>query len=194
MVSLSVSIFLKPPHLITKRSLSCLSVFQCDAARVVAWDRMPARRGFCREVGSIVMDGFFTMLAFSNRIGHRFLAKTTLLLASLVLGIFVTGTTMAGNSESHDGHGPAVQGHDPVAYFFDEEALAVDADLTAEWQGVTYRFATDFNRQAFAADPSAWAFSGHRLFLFKNAKVREIWLRDPDGNIAKGEAAWPSAS
>jgi hypothetical protein len=88
--------------------------------------------------------------------------------------------------------------------------------IALEHQGVTWRFATEQNRDAFKADPAkylpqyggycAWAVaSGYtapsdpeafsvvdgKLYLNYSKAVRFLWARDPKGNIEKGNANWP---
>ena len=51
----------------------------------------------------------------------------------------------------------AVGGFDPVAYFTQSEAVAGSKDITAEWDGATWRFASAENRDTFLANPEAYA-------------------------------------
>lgn len=46
-----------------------------------------------------------------------------------------------------------VQGYDVVSYFTENKARKGDETLTAEYRGVTYRFATAAHRDAFVAEP-----------------------------------------
>jgi hypothetical protein len=109
---------------------------------------------------------------------------------------------------------PALGGHDPVAYFSGGAKMGKDS-ITATHDGVTFRFATAANRDAFVAAPAqylpqfggycAWAASQGRLSapdptlsqivdgkLYLNcSKTAETnWLADVPGNIAKGAAFW----
>jgi YHS domain-containing protein len=56
-----------------------------------------------------------------------------------------------------DKTGLAIQGYDPVAYFTSSKAVEGKKDFTLEDQGVTYRFATAADRDAFKADPAKYA-------------------------------------
>jgi YHS domain-containing protein len=51
----------------------------------------------------------------------------------------------------------AVGGHDPVAYFSEGKPVAGSASITHQWNGVTWRFASEKNRDAFKADPAKYA-------------------------------------
>jgi hypothetical protein len=110
--------------------------------------------------------------------------------------------------------GPALGGHDPVAYFAGKAALGL-ATITAVHDGATFRFASVANRDAFVADPPrylpqfggycAWAASQGRLatpdptlwkivdgklYLNCSKDAEAKWLADVPGNIARGAAFW----
>ena len=113
-------------------------------------------------------------------------------------------------------NGIAVRGTDVVAYFRDGRPVAGSPAFTHAWQGVTWRFATAANRDAFAAnperfapayggfcawavaqgytapiDPRAWRIVDGRLYLNYDASVQRTWERDIQGNIRKADANWP---
>ena len=115
-----------------------------------------------------------------------------------------------------DAHGLAVDGHDPVAYFTDGQPAPGVAEFEIEWMAAKWRFASAEHRDAFVAepekyapryggycayavangytakaDPEAWKIVDGRLYLNYNQKVRETWLEDPAGYIAKADANWP---
>lgn len=52
--------------------------------------------------------------------------------------------------------GLAIQGYDPVAYFTSNKAIEGKKEITALYNGVTYRFATAQNRDAFKANPARY--------------------------------------
>ncbi len=60
-----------------------------------------------------------------------------------------------------DGH--ALQGHDPVAYFTVGTPTKGNPNISRDWNGATWLFATATNRDLFDADPLAYApaFGGH---------------------------------
>jgi hypothetical protein len=110
----------------------------------------------------------------------------------------------------------AVGGYDPVAYFFEGKPVEGPRDITHTWNGATWRFATEKNRDAFKADPiayapqyggyCAWAVSqgytakgdpkqwrvvGGKLYLNYDARVHRDWAQDIPGHIAKADGNWP---
>ena len=110
----------------------------------------------------------------------------------------------------------AVGGHDPVAYFTDGKPVAGKSEFTHQWKGVTWRFASAQNRDAFKADPAryapqyggycAWAVSqgytakgdpNHwkivdgKLFLNYDASVQKNWEKDIPGHITNANRNWP---
>lgn len=112
--------------------------------------------------------------------------------------------------------GVAIDGTDPVAYFAQSQPVAGDPAITHDWMDVTWRFATTENRDAFAADPSAYApqFGGYcawavsegytasttpeawsivdgKLYLNYSRRIQRRWERDAPGHIEKGNANWP---
>lgn len=111
----------------------------------------------------------------------------------------------------------AVGGFDPVAYFTDGRPIEGRRDLTYQWQGVTWMFATPAHLEQFKADPAryapqfggycawavsqgytapadpqAWKIVDGRLYLNYNLDVQKAWAQDIPGNIAKGETNWPT--
>jgi len=112
--------------------------------------------------------------------------------------------------------GVAIRGTDPVAYFTEGRPVRGSAEHVAEWNGATWQFASAQNRDAFLADPEAYApqFGGFcawavaegytasidpdawrivdgRLYLNYSRRIQRRWERDIPGNISRGEANWP---
>jgi len=121
--------------------------------------------------------------------------------------------------EINNQSGLALQGYDPVAYFKEGKPLVGGAAIASMWHGVTYRFASTENRDAFLADPEKyapqfggycayavsrgttangdphqWAIVNDRLFLNNNALAMTLWNQDRPGNIKAGEENWPLIS
>ncbi len=124
-----------------------------------------------------------------------------------------------------DSTGFAVSGHDVVAYFDLEQAPVGQAqpaavpgrsDITAEWNGATFAFASEANRDKFVANPEQYApqYDGHcaygvakggkvpgnpnlwrivdgKLFLNITKNVVGFWEEDIPGNISTAEGNWP---
>jgi hypothetical protein len=112
--------------------------------------------------------------------------------------------------------GTGAGGYDVVAYQTENAAKPGDPGMTATHEGVTYRFASPANLQAFSADPKKYlpAYGGYcayavangytakidpeafsvvdgRLYLNYSKSVRSKWLGDVAGNIAAGDGNWP---
>ena len=122
-------------------------------------------------------------------------------------------------------NGYAVSGYDVVAYWDLEQApvgtaqpAAVPgrADITAEFDGATYAFASEENRARFLADPASFApqYDGHcaygvaqggkvpgnpnlwrivddKLYLNITETVVGFWEEDIRGNLQTSESNWP---
>jgi YHS domain-containing protein len=111
----------------------------------------------------------------------------------------------------------AVGGYDPVAYFTDGKPVQGRADISFSWKGVTWRFASEKNRDLFKAQPEAYApqYGGYcawavangytakgdprywkvvdgKLYLNYDGRVQKDWEKNISGNIAKGDKNWPT--
>ena len=112
--------------------------------------------------------------------------------------------------------GIAIDGSDPVAYFTDGAPVPGGPSITAEWNGATWRFASEENRATFLGDPeayapqyggycawavaegytaptdpSAWRIEDGKLYLNYSKRVQRQWERDIPGNIQRGDKNWP---
>ncbi len=112
--------------------------------------------------------------------------------------------------------GVAVGGYDAVAYHTAKQATPGNAAITTQYEGVTWRFASEANKVLFVAnparyapqyggycaiavasgytakgDPEAWTVVGDKLYLNYNKSVRAGWEKDIPGNVKKGDANWP---
>ena len=111
----------------------------------------------------------------------------------------------------------AVSGYDPVAYFTEGEPVEGRGDVTADYKGATWRFASAVNRDAFrqdperfapqyggycawavsqgytaSTDPEAWKIVDGKLYLNYSKSVQKRWEQDIPGHIEKGDENWPS--
>jgi YHS domain-containing protein len=111
----------------------------------------------------------------------------------------------------------AILGHDPVAYFTQNKAVKGEDRFTFQWMGANWKFASAAHREAFKADPQRYApqYGGYcaygtsqgylvkvdptqfaiidgKLYLNFNAKVHEMWLKDPAGYIKTADARFPA--
>lgn len=113
--------------------------------------------------------------------------------------------------------GVAAGGYDAVAYFTAGKPVEGKADITLEHEGVTWRFSSEANREAFRkeparyapqyggycawavaqgytakGDPLHWSVVDGRLFLNFDANIKGRFDRDQSGFIKKGDANWPT--
>jgi len=112
--------------------------------------------------------------------------------------------------------GIAVDGSDVVAYFKQGAPVKGTAAFAHDWNGVTWYFANADNRDAFAADPAAYApqYGGYcawavskgytastvpeawrivdgKLYLNFSRRIQRRWERDIAGLISAAAANWP---
>jgi len=108
-----------------------------------------------------------------------------------------------------------LRGNDPVAYFTEGKAVPGDPTIKADYNGVTYRFATEANRAEFLKRPTRYepAYAGFcsagapyalkakigakvfmvyegRLYFFGSERSKRGWLLDAKNNIALGDRYW----
>ena len=116
-----------------------------------------------------------------------------------------------------DHSGVAISGYDPVAYFAAQSAVQGSPEITATYEGATYRFSTKANRDTFVAsparylpvyggycaygvahghkvdvDPEAFRVVDNKLYLNYSKDVQKKWLADIPGNITLADSNWAS--
>jgi YHS domain-containing protein len=118
--------------------------------------------------------------------------------------------------EHYIAEGAAIGGYDPVAYHTVGAPTKGMADYTAEYQGVTWQFASAENRDLFTAEPAKyapayggwcsagaskgkkvptkpdlWAIVDGQLYLnSSDAAHNDLFLADTATVISKGEGNW----
>ncbi len=123
----------------------------------------------------------------------------------------------AATAPVYSDRGVAVDGSDMVAYFTQGAPVKGSDAHTFDWNGVTWQFASAANRDAFAADPDAYApqYGGYcawavsngytasttpeawkivdgKLYLNYSRRVQRRWEQDIPARIAAADANWPA--
>jgi YHS domain-containing protein len=118
--------------------------------------------------------------------------------------------------EINNQRGLALRGYDPVAYFTDKKPIEGKPDITYQWKGATYHFATVEHRELFQRDPEhyapqfggycayavslgttadgdpfQWAVDNDKLFVNNNAIAYALWNKSRSKNIRRGDVNWP---
>lgn len=143
---------------------------------------------------------------------------------ALAAALTLTANIAVAGDQYIDGSGYALGGYDPVAYWSLEqsavgekqpEAVPGDASITTEYNGSTWAFSTEENRDKFAADPAKWApqYDGHcaygvgqggkvpanpnlwriideKLYVNINPAVVGFFEEDLDANLDAAEKGW----
>jgi YHS domain-containing protein len=111
--------------------------------------------------------------------------------------------------------GLALRGYDPVAYFTDHRPVLGDYSITAQYDGATYRFASESHKALFEkepakyvpqyggfcafgtahgvkfdGDPLVWKIVEDKLYLNIAKKVAVRWREDIPGNIKTADEKW----
>ncbi|WP_299817268.1 YHS domain-containing (seleno)protein [uncultured Roseibium sp.] len=111
--------------------------------------------------------------------------------------------------------GAAIGGTDPVAYFTEGKPVAGSDAFTADYDDVTWKFASAANRDAFVADPAkyapqfggfcafgaamgfkvpvvpeAWSIVDGKLYLNNSLAVQDRFEKDVPGHIQNATLNW----
>jgi YHS domain-containing protein len=140
----------------------------------------------------------------------------------ILLVAFISVTGLAQNSRATHFNlekKVAIQGYDPVAYFTQKKAVKGKAAIAATYEGVTYNFSSQANKEVFAKNPSgyepqyggwcAFAMGDYgekvevnpetfkvldgKLYLFYNAffnNTLKSWNKDEINLKKKADANW----
>jgi YHS domain-containing protein len=142
--------------------------------------------------------------------------RTVLMIAAAVPVVaFISTRGTAATTAIYAEDGIAIDGTDAVAYFSEGKPVSGTDEFTFDWQGATWRFASDENRATFAADPTAyapqyggycayaaadgkkvstvpdaWAIRDGKLYLNYSGRIQSRWEEDPAGYITAADAHW----
>lgn len=142
----------------------------------------------------------------------------------LLFVLFLVPTFIATNSLAAKAKAPvnqtskgiAVKGYDMVAYFIAGGKAKGDKNITHDWNGATWRFSSEENRDLFAADPEkyapqyggycaygvakgatvsfdpdAWKIVDDKLYLNLSKSIQKKWEKDIPGYIETANSNWP---
>ncbi len=146
-------------------------------------------------------------------------------IGAALVGVAMAATVQGTSGTSHDllGEGVGLIAYDAVSYFPEGGSKPVKGHImiSAEYDGVTYRFATEEHKAIFQKNPAkfipafggwcTWAVAelGKRVdvdpeaYVVRNGKLyvfyrdplldtRAKFLANPDAMLAKAEANWPA--
>ena len=144
--------------------------------------------------------------------GTRLLAA-----AFLAVALMAAAATVWADGVVYAPSGTAIHGYDPVAYFTGGKPVEGTSEITHQWMGATWRFASAGHREAFArepakyapqyggycswaasqgytasTDPEAWSIVGGKLYLNYSKGIQNRWKKNAAENIAAGDRNWPA--
>jgi len=136
--------------------------------------------------------------------------------AALISFLILSSAAVAQKAPIYADSDGAIKGYDPVAYFTQARPVKGSRELTHQWNGATWRFASAENRERFAAapekyapqyggycaygvangyavkiEPDAWSVVDGKLYLNYDRRVQASWKSDIPGYIRKADANWP---
>jgi YHS domain-containing protein len=151
--------------------------------------------------------------------GYRYMSsrRQMIRLITILILISINHSVWAKNGvNTKPAAGPAIHGYDPVAYFVSGGPRRGAEAFSYNYQGVTWRFSNEENKQSFIespeayipqyggfcsyaasrnyiadVDPKAWTVYSGKLYLNYSLSVRKNWLGDKKSNIAKADGFWP---
>ena len=139
---------------------------------------------------------------------------------SLAVGFLLVITSLmfvqqAVATEAFQVNGIAIAGYDTVAYFKQGKAVLGDPKITHEWDGATWQFSSEDNRNVFVSDPErfapqyggfcalsatteelapgnplVWNIVEDKLYLNASSAVEQAWLNSTQELIEKANANW----
>ena len=137
--------------------------------------------------------------------------RRLLLVCVLALAPFATGIAQTDRAQPAQA---AIKGYDPVAYFTEKRPVKGSPQLSYEFDGSRYHFASAKNRDLFAqdpdkyaprfggyctgsmargvrneADPDAWIIADGKLYLFGAVKFKELAAKDSQWLSARAAEA-----
>ena len=137
--------------------------------------------------------------------------KTLLPAVALLVAVVATPVFAQDYSKST----PGISGYDPVAYFTQGKPMKGNGYNVADYQGVTYAFANEDNRELFeanpekyvpayggwcaygvavgkkfVADPQVWKIVKGTLYLNLDRNIQAKWNKDIPGYIETADSNW----
>jgi len=138
------------------------------------------------------------------------------LTAGVLVAAFLAGSAaVADEISTFVSDGAAIGGTDPVSYHVQGEPLPGTDEFTADWDGVTWKFSSAANRDAFMAepekyapayggfcatgasfgkkvpiDPVYWKIVDGQLYLNNSSAAQDVFLKDESGTISQANTNW----
>ena len=146
--------------------------------------------------------------------------KILYFLVALLAATTLTGQTATKRAKEFNLENKiAIQGYDPVAYFTQKKAVKGKKEITASYEGVTYLFSSQANKENFVktptnyepqyggwcayamgssgekvdVDPETFKIVNGKLFLFYNAyfnNTLKSWNKDEANLNKKADVNW----
>ncbi len=135
------------------------------------------------------------------------------ILPAVALLVAVVATPVFGKDYTHST--PGISGYDPVSYFTGGTPQRGSGYHVADYQGVTYAFASEENKETFeanpskyapayggwcaygvavgtkfVADPEVWKIVKGTRYLNLDRDIQSKWKKDIPGYIKTGDANW----
>jgi hypothetical protein len=138
-----------------------------------------------------------------------------ILYKALVFALVLISSTSMADTLQYSTENGAIDGYDPVSYFVDGRAERGSVEITAEWNGAVWRFASIAHRSMFIEDPQqfapqyggfcalgmahggdvptnpeAWTIHEGKLYLNMIEEVTTTWRYNPNKLIERANLKW----
>jgi YHS domain-containing protein len=140
------------------------------------------------------------------------------IIAAIVASLLVAACgTIKNTIADGDDKALMLRGNDPVAYFTDNQAIKGNPAIKADYDGVTYRFASEEHKAMFMKNPAHYVpqYAGYcasgapyalkavigadtfaivddKLYVYGSPRSRQGWMLDYRENIKVGDMYWES--
>ena len=133
----------------------------------------------------------------------------------LTMSILLFATNSGADTLQYATENGAIDGYDPVSYFTGDGAERGSPDITAEWNGAVWRFASTEHRDLFAenpeqfapqfggfcalgmahggdvpTNPEAWTIWQGKLYLNMIKEVSITWRYNPGKLVERASIKW----
>ena len=156
------------------------------------------------------------MRAYKNILTYKkYKMFIKVVLAIVVLNSLSGCSTALNGKQVYQEDGVAVSGYDPVAYFWEHQAVTGDAKYSTVYNNVRWLFSSKANLEVFistpedyipqyggycayamskgyivSSDPKVWSIRNKKLYLNNNQFAQKLWFQNTSDKIVAADKQW----